>query len=873
MDLSDPCRSGEVLLGDEPAVAIVIPMYRHSGLVAEALSSALSQQASFGIVTILVNDGCPYPESHLLGMQFAHRFKDRIVYIRKPNGGLSSARNAGIEFVVKHLPTVQAIFFLDADNRLQPGSLASAYEFMSQRQVGWVYPNLRMFGQNASFDVSQKFSRLRLLCENYCEAGSLVSRRVIDAGARFDEKMTTGYEDWDFWLQAISKGFQGCCFPYFGFEYRRRPESMLVGSHSEDGAIRAYMRKKHATMLSTRNVLELEADECPRFGVFDFSLDAFYWRLDQQCPPVDIKTFETLLWAGLANVCERSLPAYVVVATRPILTGLSNAGLLFNALWLLERSLADADVATLSIEQHDNPNRLAVERRRGYVDGTAKPLAIIRSELLEQVCRDSSTRWIESLANQQEGAVKVNDILYRLPENRHLGTLTAPSREGACAKLAVKTLAQRLFNSRFRGSQTLGWISGAPISAGGPATFASRATLINAPILPYIGDRTKRNIAFVLPLASFGGVEKVTYSIANQFKRDGWNAHLVITEEDSAQPTEETWQLFATVNFLCANEAWAGPSGSYLGTPVDSSPPTEERFQLLLGLLSGFDVIFASHDAQTNVVAGTLRRRGITMINHQHVVDQTELGRPNGHPYLAVAYEHAYDFVTACSQTMASWLAGMGVPSFKLLTIENGPSFDVPLWLQDEVMAKRRARSPRQPLRILVLGRWDRQKGLDRVAALYDKIKQSDDSIVLKVVGANVLDRNAAVLPANLLRPPVWTTEQLIEVFEDADVLLSMSRWEGLPLAVLEAASLGVVPICTRVGAIAEAVDHGENGFLLDGDNCVEEALALITTLAADRQQLKEMAKRAIDKVRTRSWEKATRALRGKLDRLRNLEP
>jgi len=860
----EPSRTG-------PAVAIVIPMFRHSGLVVDALSSALSQEAPFRIVTILVNDGCPYPESHLLGMQFAHQFRDRIVYIRKPNGGLSSARNAGIEFVLKHLPTVQAIFFLDADNRLQAGAIAAAYDFLGRERASWVYPNIRMFGLSAAFDVSQNFSKLRLLSENYCEAGSLVGRQVVDAGVRFDENMTSGYEDWDFWLQAIAKGFAGKCFPYFGFEYRRRPESMLMGSYAEDSAIRSYLRKKHRGMLTTRNVLKLEAEEYPRFAVFDFALDTFYWRLDRQSKSLDLKAFDRLLWAGLSDAGERSIPTYLVVTTRSFLNGLADAGLLCNALWLLERALTDANVATLTVENHDNVHGLSVEWRRRHVDGEAKSLALIRSELLEQVCRDSSTRWIESLTDQSENDVRVNDVLYRLPENSRVGGL-ATGGEGTCAKLAVKTLAQRLFNSRFRGSHNLNWQSGSSTGADA-ANYASRAAGIAAPMLSHLYGAGKGDIAFVLPLAGFGGVEKVTYNIADQLKREGWNVHLVVTGENEAQFPEQTFQLFSTINFLGAKGlGWAEPSASYMGTGLATSAPRsiEERFQLLLGLLSGFDVVYTSHDSEAYVVAGALRRRGIMMINHQHVVDLTEFGRPNGHPYLAVAYEHAYDLIATCSGTMTSWLAGMGIPESKLVTVENAPSFEVSTSLQEEVMAARRARQPEQPLRVLVLGRLDWQKGLDRVAALYDKIEQGDDPIVLRIVGASVINQLDEGLPIHLLHPPVWTDGQLIEVFQDADVLLVMSRWEGLPLAVLEAASLGVVPVCTRVGAIAEAVDHGENGFLLDSDRCVEEALTLLRMLVADRELLNDVAERAMTNVRRRSWETATRPLRLELDRFRD---
>lgn len=54
------------------------------------------------------------------------------------------------------------------------------------------------------------------------------------------------------------------------------------------------------------------------------------------------------------------------------------------------------------------------------------------------------------------------------------------------------------------------------------------------------------------------------------------------------------------------------------------------------------------------------------------------------------------------------------------------------------------------------------------------------------------------------------------------DVYLHSSRWEGLPLAVLEAMALGKPVVATDVTGNRDAVKHGETGFLADG----AEALA-----------------------------------------------
>src|SRR5436309_2137954 len=131
-----------------PELAIVIPVYKHSVLLEEAVISALNQETDFALAIVIVNDGCPMPETHRTCVDFAMAAPDRVSYIRRQNGGLSAARNTGIDHVLATWETVEAIYFLDADNRLFPTALQRAYDVLARDpSVGWVYPDIDMFGQ------------------------------------------------------------------------------------------------------------------------------------------------------------------------------------------------------------------------------------------------------------------------------------------------------------------------------------------------------------------------------------------------------------------------------------------------------------------------------------------------------------------------------------------------------------------------------------------------------------------------------------------------------------------------------------------------------------------------------------------------------
>ncbi len=195
----------------EPVIGVVVPLFKHSVLVGDALASLIRQDSRYPFVAVVVNDGCPFSDSEIQVEALRALHPDRIHSLYRSNGGLSAARNTGIAFLLDTYPSVQAIFFLDSDNRLRPKALESAFATLSNHpEADWVYPNIDMFGLRRHFDYAGVYSVLRHVFYNICEAGSLVRRRVFEAGVRFDETMTLGFEDWDFWLTAAAWAFAAC---------------------------------------------------------------------------------------------------------------------------------------------------------------------------------------------------------------------------------------------------------------------------------------------------------------------------------------------------------------------------------------------------------------------------------------------------------------------------------------------------------------------------------------------------------------------------------------------------------------------------------------------------------------------------------------
>jgi glycosyltransferase involved in cell wall biosynthesis len=63
------------------------------------------------------------------------------------------------------------------------------------------------------------------------------------------------------------------------------------------------------------------------------------------------------------------------------------------------------------------------------------------------------------------------------------------------------------------------------------------------------------------------------------------------------------------------------------------------------------------------------------------------------------------------------------------------------------------------------------------------------------------------------------------------------SRFEGLPIALLEAMASGVAPVATRVGGIPEVITDGRDGLLVDPGDPTALAAALARALGDDDER------------------------------------
>ncbi|MBR0034952.1 MAG: glycosyltransferase [Synergistaceae bacterium] len=94
------------------SVSVIVPVYNVEKYLARCIQSILDQKHT-NLEIILVDDGSPDSSGKIIDT-FAEK-DSRIIPIHKQNGGVSSARNAGLDTA-----SGEYVLFVDADDHIEP---------------------------------------------------------------------------------------------------------------------------------------------------------------------------------------------------------------------------------------------------------------------------------------------------------------------------------------------------------------------------------------------------------------------------------------------------------------------------------------------------------------------------------------------------------------------------------------------------------------------------------------------------------------------------------------------------------------------------------------------------------------------------------
>ena len=143
----------------------------------------------------------------------------------------------------------------------------------------------------------------------------------------------------------------------------------------------------------------------------------------------------------------------------------------------------------------------------------------------------------------------------------------------------------------------------------------------------------------------------------------------------------------------------------------------------------------------------------------------------------------------------------------------------------------------------LLLGSYEQRKGQDLFLAAIKRLPRTlQKTTVFQMVGRKLdepfFDQLAqAVDQPNVLLSDGLEHDQALAVLAGADVLVCASRDETMPIAILEAMSLGKAIITTNVGGTTEWLRDGNNALIVPADD--PAALARALQRCADEPELR----------------------------------
>ena len=157
-------------------LSVIIPVYRVESTLHRCVESVLKQHVS-DMEIILVDDGSP-DQCPQLCDEWAQR-DQRILVIHKTNGGLSDARNAGIEKA-----TSDYITFVDSDDYLAPDTYAPLLEMIGDNDIlEYSIADRLQLNDNTYEDINEYWLREKAYTHTY--ACNKIFKRSLFEEVRF----------------------------------------------------------------------------------------------------------------------------------------------------------------------------------------------------------------------------------------------------------------------------------------------------------------------------------------------------------------------------------------------------------------------------------------------------------------------------------------------------------------------------------------------------------------------------------------------------------------------------------------------------------------------------------------------------------------
>lgn len=328
---------------------------------------------------------------------------------------------------------------------------------------------------------------------------------------------------------------------------------------------------------------------------------------------------------------------------------------------------------------------------------------------------------------------------------------------------------------------------------------------------------------------STGGAQRVLLDQARWFHENGHKVSVVFLYDKEG--LHEIWQAFTPVKIINLH-AFHGHGEGFLRNLVSLI----KGFVSLWGYLrrEKFDVIETfTHDS--NMVAlpiAWLARVPVRIATHHGVIEGFTRWREIIHSWM-VNHNIAHKLVAVSEKTYQISLRE-GVHEEHITVIPNG-IVPLPIENRNRLDIRKEAGMGADDLVLLSVGRLVYQKAHEILIACMPEVLKDFPNTKVWIFGEGPLraDLQAQVERlglSNSVKLP-GKSDHIPSLLASADIFVLPSRWEGLPIALLEAMSAGLPCISTKVEGVDEVLVEGKHGLFVPVENPEMLAQAILQLL------------------------------------------
>lgn len=181
-----------------PKVSLIIPVYNVENYIEKCLNSVVNQTLD-DIEIIIVNDGSEDSSKNIIS-KYVEKYKNKIKYFEKENGGLSSSRNFGMPYA-----TGEYIAFLDSDDYVEPETYEEMYNLAKKEDADmvecdfiWEYPSKNKEDIGVIYNSKKEMiEKARVVAWN-----KLIKRKIIE-NVNIEFPLGLRYEDVEFFYKLV----------------------------------------------------------------------------------------------------------------------------------------------------------------------------------------------------------------------------------------------------------------------------------------------------------------------------------------------------------------------------------------------------------------------------------------------------------------------------------------------------------------------------------------------------------------------------------------------------------------------------------------------------------------------------------------------